>query len=137
MQVGGDDNSHGAFLILVLFLVLTGYLVYKLVVQDNNNEILRTLQRTFTFRQEQGGDDRRGPSGGRSRLQRSHSERLSDVASTIQKLPVELYHTEEELNQMRVAELKDLMRKARIECGSLQCVEKPDLVRALMVRLRR
>lgn len=62
----------------------------------------------------------------------THAERLAAAATLIQKLPIEIYHTKEELEGLSIGELKDLLIKSGRESEAALCIEKRDLVGALL-----
>ena len=76
-----------------------------------------------------------GGDGGRPRQRHTtgtHAERLAAAASLIQKLPIEIYHTKEELEGMSIGELKGLLVKGGQGDEAATCVEKADLVGLLI-----
>ena len=71
---------------------------------------------------------------GRQRPQ-SHAERLASAAALIQQLPIEVYHSKQELESMPIPKLKHLLiksgRKDAVQTYNM-VLEKNDLVEALV-----
>lgn len=115
--------------------VAVGCLVFTLVVRFWNavrhHGMWRTLHRIFLEGFQGGGPNGGGFNEGRRR-RRSHSERLADTAFVIQSLPVEVYHSKEELEKMSVRELKTLLNKAGKSAEVDTYCEKRELVAALV-----
>lgn len=70
--------------------------------------------------------------GSTSRM--SRSERMASIAAAIQSLPIEVFHTNEELERMSVSELKALLRKTKqnVQDKMYTVVEKQELVAMLL-----
>ena len=64
----------------------------------------------------------------------SRSERMASIAAAIQALPIEVFHTKEELERMSASELKALLRKTKqdVQDKMYTVVEKQELVAMLL-----
>lgn len=148
----GGWRLHALPLVLVLIQILlnserslglvVGYTIFALaclaitltalIGQNDQRGWWGTLQRALTFHWRGGGGGVGQPPQGRPGAQRSHTERIESVRTTVSKLPIELYRTEKELNALSVAELKALLKSTSGGAQTRPCLEKRDLVQEII-----
>jgi hypothetical protein len=121
---------NGAVLSLTVVAALT-YALFRLAAAMQRDGAARTLRRAF-LQEEQRGGARRRQAG-------TQRERHAEVSALIQKLPVEVHHTREQLAAMSVGELKAVLAKAGRGGGAAArgCLEKHELLDAVLVRKTR
>lgn len=100
---------------------------------ENNNTVWGRLRRWIS--QASGPPGRRNNSTHvRGDRRMSRSERVASIAAAIQTLPIEIFHTKEELERMSVSELKSLLKKTKqnVQAKIPTVLEKQELVSMLL-----
>ncbi len=73
-----------------------------------------------------------GGGGGRRQTPQRHSERVAETTRLIQKLPIQVHHTQEELASKSISQLKALLLEEQELSTPMPFLEKEDLIQALL-----